>query len=308
MNFNYLDKDDYKNIAMVKMADNNHGGLPFFIRRYTIPYATNTLHRHEFIQINYISRGKGKHLVNKQEFDIIKGDIFVIPPYVPHLILSSLDDSELEVYEFEFEASFINQYLDSIENTESFMDFAYIEPFLVSESQVKPRLNLVGKAQIETEILLNEALKEYNEKASGYILIIKSILLKLLVMVGREFKRDIENSDTGLIFNRHKDAIMAALKHIELHYAEEINLDDIAKMFLFSQSYFSYLFKNITSKTFVEYLNGIRISRAMELLKKTDRRVLDICYDVGFKNVNHFNRIFRQHTGLSPLVYRKSPI
>ena len=74
---------------------------------------------------------------------------------------------------------------------------------------------------------------------------------------------------------------------------------------MFSQSYFSYLFKSITSKTFIEYLNQLRILKAMELLKTTDKRVLDICYEVGYNNVNNFNRLFRQQTGTSPLVYRK---
>ena len=48
------------------------------------------------------------------------------------------------------------------------------------------------------------------------------------------------------------------------------------------------------------------ISCALELLKTTDKRVLEICYDVGFNNVNHFNRMFKQYVGMSPVVYRKS--
>lgn len=304
MDMNFLDKEEYKNIRLLKMVDNNHGNLPFFIRKYSMKDFGTTLHRHEYMQINYIYQGKGKHLVNNNEFDIIKGDIFVIPPYIPHCI-SALKNCNIEIFEFEFMPEFINQSFESIDNIKSFFDFAYIEPFLVSENHVKSRFNLIGKLQVEVEDILNEVLIEYNEKKSGYMLMIKSLLLKLLVLVGREFTKDMENSESSSVFDRHRDAIFGSIKYINEFYSDDLSIEDVSKRFMLSQSYFSYLFKSITSKTFTEYLNGMRVSKAMELLRSTDKRVLDICYEVGFNNVNHFNRLFRQQTGISPLAYRK---
>ncbi len=303
--FEYLDKVEYKDIPLLKMSDNKHGGLPLFVRKYTIqPDEMGQLHRHEYMQINYVCQGKGGHYINKQEFKIIKGDIFVIPPYVPHKI-NTCSESTVQIFEFEFIPEFVNQNFESIENVESFFDFAYIEPFLVGESKVRPRLNLVGRIQVETENILNEVLTEYTERRSGYLLIIKSLLLKLLVMVGREFTRELQNSDSLPAFNRHRDSIFGAIKYIDRNYDKELSVEDVAKISMLSQSYFSYLFKSITAKTFTEYLNDLRISKAMELLRSTDKRVLDICYDVGFNNVNHFNRLFRQKTGITPMVYRR---
>ncbi|NSW89351.1 MAG: helix-turn-helix domain-containing protein [Firmicutes bacterium] len=301
----YLDKEEYRDILLLKMSDNNHGGLPIFVRKYTVqPNTAGQLHRHEFMQINYVCHGKGGHYINKQEFKIIKGDIFVIPPYIPHKINTG-EGSTIQIFEFEFIPEFINQNFGSIENVESFFDFAYIEPFLVGESRVKPRLNLVGKIQVEVENILNEVLMEYNERKSGYLLVIKSLLLKLLVMVGREFTRELQNSESHSAFERHRDSIFGAIKYIDQHYAEDLSVEEVARRFMLSQSYFSYLFKSITTKTFTEYLNDLRISKAMELLRSTDKRVLDICYEAGFNNVNHFNRLFRQKTGISPMIYRR---
>lgn len=164
---------------------------------------------------------------------------------------------------------------------------------------------MVGRIQIEVENILNEALSEYTKRGSGYLLIIKSLLLKLLVMVGREFTRELQKSDSLPAFNRHRDSIFGAIKHIHRNYNKDLCVEDVAKISMLSQSYFSYLFKSVTAKTFIEYLNDIRISKAMELLKNTNKRVLDICYDVGFNNVNHFNRLFRQKTGITPMVYRR---
>jgi AraC-like DNA-binding protein len=304
LKLDFLDKLDFKDVPMLKMVDNNHGDLPFYIRRYTIKNANTRLHRHEYMQINYVYQGKAKHLVNNSEFEIIKGDIFVIPPYIPHKIIGD-GTSGAEIYEFEFIPEFINQNFTNIHNTESFLDFAYIEPFLVSENLVKPRLNLVGKIQVEIEHILNEVINEYAAKKSGYDLLIRSLLLKLLVLVGREFSAELQTSETSSLYDRHRDSISGAVKYIDEHYAEDLKVEYVAKEFMLSQSYFSYLFKSITAKTFIEYLNGLRISKAQELLANTDKKVIDICYEVGFHNVNHFNRIFRQFVGLSPLIYRK---
>lgn len=296
-------------IPLLKMSDNKHGDMPIFVRKYTLSHDdelqdTNQIHSHEYMQINYVFQGKGVHHINKNEYKILKGDIFVIPPFVPHCI-KALEDSVLNVYEFEFVPEFVNQNFESIENVESFFDFAYLEPFLVNESNVKPRLNLIGKMQVEAESIFMEVLSEYTNRESGYLLVIKSLLLKLLVLVGREFTRDLENSESRSVFDRHRDSIFGAIKYINENYERDMGVEEVAREFMLSQSYFSYLFKNITSRTFTEYINGIRISKAMELLRKTDKRVLDICYETGFKNVNHFNRLFRQQTGVSPSKYRK---
>lgn len=280
-------------------------GNHFCIKKYSFKNIIDTLHKHEYIQINYIYEGEGAHIINNQEFKIVQGDIFLIPPYVPHRIVSS-NKSTLEIIEFVFELEFINKNFENIKDIESFFDFAYIEPFLVYESKVKPRLNLIGKTQIEVENILNKCLREFSDKTSGHELLIKALLLELLVIVGREYKKDLENKDNYALYNSHKNTVYAALKYIEDHFDEDLTIDDIAKRFSFSRSYFSYLFKSITLKTFSEYLIGLRISASKELLLKTNDSVIDICCKVGFKNVSHFSRLFKQHTGLSPLGYRKN--
>ena len=305
MKFDFLDKVEYKDVPMLKMVDNHNGGLPFNIRRYLLQNASTHLHRHEFMQINYIYQGSVKHLVNNTEFELMKGDIFIIPPYIPHKIIADKNFTA-EIYEFEFITEFINQNFAGIQNTEVFLDFAYIEPFLVSENFVKPRLNLVGKIQVEIENILSEVLYEYTTRKAGYDLLIRSLLLKLLVLVGREFTSELDDSESSSLYNRHRDSIKGAIKYIDENYAKDLRVECVAKKFMLSHSYFSYLFKSITSKTFVEYLNGIKISKAQELLRNTDKLVIDVCYDAGFNNVNHFNRIFRQFVGLSPMAYRKN--
>lgn len=303
MEFDFLDKEEYKDIPLYKIQLDGKENAPVFLYKYCADRLPLPLHRHEYLQINYIYQGKMKHVINDHEFDIIKGDIFIIPPYVPHRMI----DSEMtngQIIEFEFMPEFINQNFQSLDTIGSFFDFAYIEPFLVSENKVKPRLNLCGKVQTEVESILNEALKEYNEKNDGYSLLIKSLVLKLLVIVGREFTRELQGTESVNIYIRHKEAIFNSIRYINENYNKALSIEEVAKVSILSQSYFSYLFKSVTSKTFIEYLNGVRLAKAMELLKNTDMRVLDICYETGFNNINYFNKLFRKWAGVNPLAFR----
>ncbi len=300
-----LDRPEYKNILLLKMADNRHGNLPVFVRTYRLQSADTGIHRHEYMQINYVMQGKARHVINHRSFDIYKGDIFVIPPYVPHMIVAE-DKPGVEMFEFEFEPQFVNQNTNDIENTSSFLDFAYIEPFLVTENLVQPRLNLAGKVQIDVESLLNEVSWEYQTREPGFLLMIRSLLLRLLVITGRVFSSELQHADNRSIFDHHREAILGALRYIDEHITENLSIDETAKRFMLSPSYFSYLFKSITASTFVTYVNRLRISRAQLLLRTTDRKILDISCAVGFNNINHFNRLFRQYLGQSPGAYRKA--
>jgi transcriptional regulator GlxA family with amidase domain len=59
-------------------------------------------------------------------------------------------------------------------------------------------------------------------------------------------------------------------------------------------------------KTPVDYINGIRINRAMQLLVDSEMSVSEISDEIGFCNANYFNKIFKQYVRLTPLAYRKN--
>jgi AraC-type DNA-binding domain-containing proteins len=305
MDYNYLDKDEYKEIPIIRIEENQNG-LPFFIAK--LDECNTSIHRHEFVQIVYMCKGKLKHIINKNSFDIFKGDIFIIPPYVPHYYVIEHTE-KYELIEFEFIPEYINEKFSKVLEDNSFMDFAYLEPFFVSENEIKPRLNLKGSIQQEVENILGEVLKEYKAMQSGFELIIKAMLLKLLVIVGREFKRDIIGTESQSLFDRHRDALYTSINYINNNYIHEITIEEVSRVAMLSQSYFRYLFKQLTHKTFTEYVNDLRISKAIEMLKNNrELKILDICYEVGYNNINHFNKIFRQTTGTTPMSFRKAKI
>lgn len=292
-------------IPVVRIEDNRNG-LPFFVIR--MDTCNDSIHMHDFIQIVYVSKGRIKHVINNNEFELYRGDIFIIPPHVSHYF-RRIEGRDFEITELEFIPEFINERFTSDPDMEidgPFMDFAYLEPFLVSEHEVKPRLNLRGNVQIQVERILDDIIFEYDKKEEGFKLLIKALLLELLVIVGREYGRINQGTDFGDVLIKHRDALERALEFTRKNFAEDIGIEDVAGEALLSQSYFRYLFKQITNKTFTEYLNGLRIAYAKQLLvEERDMKISEVCHLCGFNSINHFNRMFRQETGLTPGQARK---
>lgn len=96
-----------------------------------------------------------------------------------------------------------------------------------------------------------------------------------------------------------------ARKFIDGHYQRDISLDDVSREVDISPYYFSKLFKEETGKNFVEYVTEIRMSRAKELLTKSDMSMKEICSEIGYADPNYFSRIFKKNTGQTPTEYKE---
>jgi mannose-6-phosphate isomerase-like protein (cupin superfamily) len=136
-------------------------------------------HTHDYMQIWYVCGGICSHWLNGREYRMVRGDLFVIPPYVVHKVKPH-DGKEIKIIGLEFSANFINDMFDSFTKNKGFFDFAYLEPFLVSEEMVKPKLVLSCESQVQVEALIKEMIREYNLEDEYYELFIKANLLKLL--------------------------------------------------------------------------------------------------------------------------------
>lgn len=93
-------------------------------------------------------------------------------------------------------------------------------------------------------------------------------------------------------------------KYIEENYAKDISLDSVARHVGMNASYLSRFFKQHTGSNFLDYVSGVRISKAIGYLADPMIRVGDICYMVGYKSQQHFYKTFRQYAGCTPSEYR----
>lgn len=102
-----------------------------------------------------------------------------------------------------------------------------------------------------------------------------------------------------------RDPVAQALRYLERHYQEPIALKEVADKVFLNPAYFSTLFKQKTGSTFIERLTEIRIEEAKKKLASSDSKITDIAEQTGFSNIRHFNRVFKNETGLTPKDYRE---
>jgi len=85
----------------------------------------------------------------------------------------------------------------------------------------------------------------------------------------------------------------------------KFSLQDICGELYLSTSQFSFIFKEGTGQTFVEYLTSFRIEEAKKLLKTTDLKAYEVAESVGYQDSRYFSLIFKKQTGLTAMEYRK---
>ena len=90
---------------------------------------------------------------------------------------------------------------------------------------------------------------------------------------------------------------------IDRHFADPINLDDIADEALFSKFHFIRLFKKTYGKTPHQYLTHVRIEKAKELLQSAIL-VTEVCGEVGFDSITSFTDLFKRRVGETPSTYQ----
>ncbi|MGB8455646.1 MAG: helix-turn-helix domain-containing protein [Anaerocolumna sp.] len=94
-------------------------------------------------------------------------------------------------------------------------------------------------------------------------------------------------------------------QYLEENYSKDISLDTVAEVVNLSTSYLSFIFKEISGKNFVDYVNEFRIEQAKILLGETSLNISQIAEKVGYNSSNSFSKVFKKYVGISPGQFRK---
>lgn len=147
---------------------------------------------------------------------------------------------------------------------------------------------------------------EYFNKEPFYELTIFSLLLDMLVTIGRNHLSNMEVSSNTRIYKQQEyvNKFNSVMEYIDEHYMEDFTLDDIASAVGFSKYHFSRLFKQYTGFTFCAYICHRRVKIAEKLLEQPELSITEVAMKSGFPSISTFNRVFRQQKNCSPTEYR----
>ncbi len=95
-------------------------------------------------------------------------------------------------------------------------------------------------------------------------------------------------------------------QYINENYQKKLRLEDAAELMNMSVVSFTRLMKQCSGKSFVEFVNDVRIGYATRMLIDSNKSVAEICFECGFNNLSNFNRFFKKKQGFTPTEFRTS--
>ena len=246
-------------------------------------------HYHDYIELLYAVNADGYVWCNGEAIRFKTGNLVIVNSNMPHELTHERYSEYICV---KFSPSVL--YADET----SLFEYKYIMPFLYNNTHQK----VFGNNDIDhismKELFVN-IMEEWNTKEPGYELIIRANILRLLAGIFRYWNKNENNNITIT------DTIKTALLYIEEHF-ENITEAEVAEYCHVSYNHFSFLFKNAIGKSFSEYINFLRISKAEKLLLSSEKSITDIALETGFSTSSYFISKFKAYKGLTPKQFRKN--
>lgn len=117
------------------------------------------------------------------------------------------------------------------------------------------------------------------------------------------FTEIVQSLDRSTCETNHAERIIHYLKK---NFREEIVFEDMAKEIGISYSYMRKIVYEQTGNSMIDFVNQLRIEKAKELLLDTECSIKQIAAEVGYYNVQSFNRFFRKYEGMPPSSYKSA--
>lgn len=249
------------------------------------------LHQHEEMQLSIVLEGEGDLVVGDTLGRFEENDVFLIGSNVPHLF-RSMEASDQAAHMLTL---FFTQ--------DSFgADF-----FQIDETKVLRKL-IDAKAGAWRLRSNRSKVKELFLKLAGETKLGRMIVfLEIMNLMSKSRRESLAATYQPRKITENQGARMSAVMNLVMNnYQREIGLGEVAEVANMTENAFCRFFKLKANKTFVQFLNEVRVEHACQLMQKErERSVGEISSLVGFNNLSNFNRKFKTVKKMTPTAYRK---
>lgn len=255
----------------------------------------NLIHFHECFEIVFYIKSQNKAYIHDIAYDINSNDIIVIPPRQIHSIQYSPGIPYMR-YVLYFSRSFIQDTLAAV-GCPGILNYFERVPY--------KKISLTP-ATINHFSQLFHLFYQQRKKMTSYAELSSSPLLKLYaVTLILEIYEQFKTRNVSHVVQPEQTPVTEKIiKYINNHYSENITLEILENTFFVSKYYICRLFRENLGVSVIEYLQYKRVVEAQRLLSDTGRPITDICFDCGFNNVQHFYRVFKKISQVTPQQYR----
>ena len=233
-------------------------------------------HWHEHIELVYIAEGTANIYIDQQCYFAQVGDLAIANsgqvhsiyrtqnPYRQYVMIIDLSAVSKELYEKNYIFSSLIQGDETIQN------------------------------------LLNRIFLERVQEKTGWKQLCRALITELLVYLSREYVVDVLPSREMVRRRKALERLKPALIYIDNHLSEHLTMGKLAKTLYISEERFGHLFREGIGQPPLQYINTIRLQKAVFLLKTGEYTVTEVATAVGFCDYNHFGRLFRKRYGYTP--------
>ena len=269
----------------------------FIINKNIIPQFYTIWHNHPEVEILYIEKDSGEALIGDTSIPFAANELMLYGPNLPHMFKPKLPNGKhpvggVEAIVLHFPAKLVQSALRLIP------EFFMVEALLKRSSRGLLFKN--ENCKKEASVLLKRMLNtEGYEKMLDFI--------RLLCLLAQQEEYDLIASQ-GYIdaFNVENVRLEKVYQYIFKHYKRsDITLAEVAKVANMNATAFSRYFKKVTQKTFIQFLNEVRIGYACKVLLEEKKSIAEVAFACGYNSSSNFNRQFKLIKQLSPSAYLK---
>ena len=284
--------NNLKILALSQKEDARHGKAVFPLQKYMTQLDTDhpvvTTHWHDEAELTMVLDGAAEYQIDLQDYPVCPGDFLFIQPRILHTIaLAGTKPYHSETYVFHL------NYLGA--NATDICSTRYLLPLLNEEFSLPCYIPSSHPAYDALKTVFTQISQLYEQTPMGYELAIKSCLLQVVFLL-LPYGVSTRNQDT----DSASEKLKTVLDYIHLHYAESLSIKELAAQCYFSEYYFMRFFKKHMHMTVIEYLNNLRMEKAVERFEQGNTSILEVSMSVGFHSLSYFHKLFREKFSMTP--------
>jgi len=246
-------------------------------------------HAHDFVEFSIVTSGQTHYNIKGSHYTLEKNDVMIFNPGIHHQELITPDTVCTQLH-----IGIANLNIDRM------------SPNYMRALDGAPILS-VKKYNEEFTQCYNEIVKEQRLRQLGHSFVLKSLVMKLIIILYREMDRcsspPFHQADQ-LISNDKKVIVQSLIDYMSYYYMEDISLSYLSTVMHISPAYISKIFKEETGSSPIQYLIEIRLEKAKSLLVSSSLPIQEIAEAVGYKDAYYFSKLFKKYYDLSPSAYR----
>lgn len=247
-------------------------------------------HRLSYYDITIISQGQGSFVVDDHERKIEPGTIiFSSPGQIREWIVDDIPKGHALIFEEEFLCTFFND-AQFVQDLSYFNNYEQ-EPFIKLEAA---DLTLINK-------LLNDIMSEISSFKDNDKHVLRALLYQVLILLNRKFMSAHKISENRKM-NRY---VKGFIDMVDANHRTHRSVDHYAQQLNITSGHLNSLVKEYFGTNAKKYILKRNILEAKRLLRYSDMNVDGIAGSLNYENTNYFIRAFREHTGLTPLQFRR---